>query len=94
MNQTLYSIMLVYCISSVIYLLYVIYVKYKNQSFESELKDNPELLKKYKDIKKTRTIIFIIGLLVGFCFIILFDNKPLHNLNINVDSINDIKVKY
>ncbi len=98
MNQTLYSIMLVYTIASVVYILFMIYQKIrKSPSFENDLQDNEILLNKYRGYKKTRTIVFIIGLLIGFTVILLFDNdktiqniKPIDNVNL---SIHDIYVK-
>ena len=97
MNQTLYLIMLVYSIASIVYILFMIYKSIRKlPSFESEIQDNETLLKKYKGYKKTRTIVFIIGLLIGFAVILLFDNeKTIQNIKlpeVNL-SINDIYVK-
>ncbi len=98
MNQTLYTIMLIYCIASIVYILFLIYQKIKKvPSFEEMLKDNDTLITKYKELKKTRTIVFIIGLLIGFAYILLFENEskpPIvqPNMSLKNVSIKDIQV--
>ena len=75
MNQFILNIMKVYCISSVIYILYSLYLRYtKAENIEAKLKDNEELLNKYKKIKKNRIIVFIIGIVIGLVFLII--NEP------------------
>jgi hypothetical protein len=75
MNQFILNIMKVYCISSVIYILYSLYLRYtKAENIEDVLKDNEELLIKYKKIKKNRIMVFIIGIVIGLVFLII--NEP------------------
>jgi hypothetical protein len=75
MNQFILNIMKVYCISSVIYILYSLYLRYtKAENIEDILKDNEELLNKYKKIKKNRIMVFIIGIVIGLVFLII--NEP------------------
>lgn len=72
MNQFILNIMKVYCISSVIYILYSLYLRYtKAENIEDVLKDNEELLNKYKKIKKNRIMVFIIGIVIGLVFLII-----------------------
>ncbi len=90
--------MLIYCIASIVYILFLIYQKIKKvPSFEEMLKDNDTLMTKYKELKKTRTIVFIIGLLIGFAYILLFENEskpPIvqPNMSLKNVSIKDIQV--
>jgi hypothetical protein len=75
MNQFILNIMKVYCIASVIYIIYSVYLKYtKAETIEDILKDNEELLNKYNKIKKNKTMIFIIGVVIGL--VILIINEP------------------
>ena len=95
MNQFILNIMKVYCISSVIYIIYSLYLRYtKAENIEALLKDNEELLNKYKKIKKNRIMVFIIGIVIGL--VILIINEPsisssIQQITISTKSIvNDV----
>ena len=86
MNQFILNVMIVYSIASIIYLLSIFFYK------SNKLKDilTEEQLDEYNKIKKQKTMIFIIGVVIGLCFIILFDKIPsdtISKASINVKSI-------
>jgi Na+/H+ antiporter NhaD/arsenite permease-like protein len=70
MNQFILNVMIVYSIASIIYILSLFLYKTKN------IKDilNDEQLEEYNKIRKHKIMIFIIGIVIGLCVIILFDN--------------------
>ncbi len=96
MNQFILNVMIVYSIASIIYLLSLFLYKSKN------IKDilNDEQLDEYNKIKKQKIMIFIIGIVIGLCFIILFDNfsfkntvsKTSTNIKNLVEDVSDISV--
>ena len=86
MNQFILNVMIVYSIASIIYLLSTFFYK------SNQLKDilTEEQLDEYNKIKKQKTMIFIIGVVIGLCFIILFDKIPsdtISKASISVKSI-------
>ncbi len=85
MNQFILNIMTVYCIASIVYILYLFFMK--PQKIDDLIKNNEILKEKYKNIKKKRITIFIIGIVIGLGFIIINDSEPLLN------NINKIKIK-
>ena len=98
MHQFILNIMKVYCIASIIYVLYALYLKYTEaETINDILKDNEELTNKYNKIKKNRIMVFIIGLVIGL--IILIINEPSlsisklvsHNKSL-VEDVSDIIV--
>jgi hypothetical protein len=75
MNQFILNIMKVYCIASVVYIIYALYLKIKkSENLDDILKDNKDFEEKYNKIKKNRIMVFIIGIVIGLCFIII--NEP------------------
>jgi hypothetical protein len=84
MNQFVLNIMIVYSIASIIYLLSLFFMKSK------KIKDilNNEQLEEYNKIRKQKIMIFIIGIVIGLCFIILFDNISKTETIINKSSVN------
>jgi len=98
MNYTVVNIGIVYCIASIVYLIYLIYSKLTNKSSVDDIIANCDdiVIENYKKLKRNRIMIFIIGLLVGLITIIIYEpNMPIKlNIDINdVSDINDIYVK-
>jgi predicted histidine transporter YuiF (NhaC family) len=99
MNQFILNIMKVYCIASVVYIIYALYLKYtKAETVNDILKDNEDLKDKYNQLKKNRTMVFIIGIVIGLCIIIITDSG---SINISsamistksiVEDVSDISV--
>ncbi len=86
MNQFILNVMIVYSIASVIYLLSLFFYKFKK--LDDILTD--EQIEEYNKIKKHKIMIFIIGIVIGLCFIIIFDKIPADTISkesINVKSI-------
>ncbi len=86
MNQFILNVMIVYSIASVIYLLSLFF--YKSKKLKDILTD--EQIDEYTKIKKQKTMIFIIGVVIGLCFIIMFDKIPVDTISkasISVKSI-------
>ncbi len=95
MNQFILNIMKVYCIASIIYILYSIYLKYtKANTIEDILKDNKELEDKYNKIKKTRIMVFIIGIVIGLVILIITEpsiSSSIQQMTIpNKSIVNDV----
>lgn len=80
MNQFILNIMIVYSIASIVYLLSLIFMK------STQIKDilYEDQLEEYNKIKKKKIMVFIIGVVLGLCFIIMFDK-------ISVNTNTDIK---
>ncbi len=96
MTEFFNSIIKVFLIASGVYILYLVYLKLsKAETTEDILKDNQELLEKYKNIKKQHIIVFIIGIIIGLGVLVLGDNdkikETLSNENV-VKDISDINV--
>jgi di/tricarboxylate transporter len=94
MNQIIVNIMIVYSIASIVYL---IYIKILNKNtLEAVLVNNTELLEKYKQIKKERAMVFIIGIIIGLILLIFIDNNDMKEINetsyIIVSDVSDIRV--
>ncbi len=86
MNQFILNVMIVYSIASVIYLLSLFF--YKSKKLKDILTD--EQIEEYNKLKKQKTMIFIIGVVIGLCVIIIFDKIPTETIskaNISVKSI-------
>ncbi len=103
MNQYILNIMKIYCIASVVYLIYSLYLKITNAyKVEDLFKDNTDLLDKYNKIKRNRIMVFIIGIVIGL--VILVINEPetislstkltssITNMKSIVDDVSDISV--
>jgi di/tricarboxylate transporter len=94
MNQIIVNIMIVYSIASIVYL---IYIKILNKNtLEAVLVNNTELLEKYKQIKKERAMVFIIGIIIGLILLIFIANNDIKEINetsyIIVSDVSDIRV--
>ncbi len=98
MNKFILGIIKVYVIASIVYIGYMIYLKiYKKPTFEDELNEYPELLDKYKNLKKSRITVFIIGVIIGLILLLLFDNqssltKKIKNTHKMINDVSDIYV--
>ena len=76
MNQFILNIMIVYCIASVVYIIYALYLKLtKSENVDDILKDNKDLKEKFDKLKKNRIMVFIIGVIIGLGVIIM--NEPI-----------------
>jgi hypothetical protein len=98
MNQFILYIMKVYCIASVIYVLYALYLKYTDaETINDILKDDEELTNKYNKIKKNRIMVFIIGIVIGLIILIISEpsisiSKLVSNNKSLVEDVSDISV--
>jgi hypothetical protein len=100
MNQFLLGILKVYGIATLIYIIYLIFIKITNkETLKSILENNTELYEKYKKIKRSHTMVFIFGILVGLIILVINEpDKILEKINmsiketINVSDISDISV--
>lgn len=96
MNQILLGIIKVYMTASLVYIVYIIYLKLsKKPSFDVYLQNNEELLNKYNQMKKHRMMIFILGILIGLGVLVLTDNTKnsiINNATKIVSDVSDIKV--
>ena len=96
MNQFILNVMIVYTIASIIYLLSLLLLK------SNKITDilNEEQMEEYSKIKKQKIMVFIIGIVIGLCFIILFDNffnkeaisKATISVKNIVEDVSDISV--
>jgi hypothetical protein len=95
MNKFILNIMIVYCVASIVYILGLFIKPTNMKDFLTE-----EQLEEYNKIKKRRSMIFIIGIVVGLCIIIMIEPNSLTNnfnkLNINtkqmIEDVSDISV--
>lgn len=98
MNQFILNIMKVYCIASVIYVLYALYLKYTDaETINDILKDDEELTNKYNKINKNRIMVFIIGVVIGLIILIISEpslsiSKFVSNNKSLVEDVSDISV--
>jgi hypothetical protein len=97
MNQFILNVMIVYCIASLVYILYLIFMK--PEKISDFIYNNQELKEKYNNIKKNRIMVFIIGIVIGLGVIIIFDkeqilDKTLSNINVKsiIEDVSDISV--
>jgi formate hydrogenlyase subunit 3/multisubunit Na+/H+ antiporter MnhD subunit len=96
MNQFILNVMIVYTIASIIYLLSLFLLK------SNKITDilNEEQMEEYSKIRKQKIMVFIIGIVIGLCFIILFDNffnkeaisKATISVKNIVEDVSDISV--
>ncbi len=77
MNQFILNVMIVYSIASIIYLLSLFF--YKTKKIQDILND--EQMEEYNKIKKQKMMIFIIGIVVGLCVIIMLDKTSSNNIS-------------
>jgi hypothetical protein len=99
MNQFILNIMKVYCIASLIYIIYSLYLRFnKSEMVEDILKDNEDLKDKYIKIKKNRIMVFIIGIVIGLVILIISEPSSLSfqqiatNTKTIVEDVSDISV--
>jgi formate-dependent nitrite reductase membrane component NrfD len=98
MNSILLNIIIVYSVASFLYMIYIIYKMFfkKEQTISYLLKDNEELLEKYKTIKKQHSMVFIISIIIGLIILIFTEPDKMKELIINnkflINDIQDIKV--
>ncbi len=95
MNQILLGFIKVYITASLIYFIYIIYLKLsKKPSFDVYLQNNEELLNKYNTMKKHRAMVFILGILIGLGILMFTENskESINNINNIVSDVSDIKV--
>jgi hypothetical protein len=96
MNQFILNVIIVYTIASIIYLLSLFLLK------SNKITDilNEEQMEEYSKIRKQKIMVFIIGIVIGLCFIILFDNffnkeaisKATISVKNIVEDVSDISV--
>ena len=94
MNQFILNIMIVYSIASIIYLIYSLVSK------STKMSDilTEQQMEEYNKIKKQRTMVFIIGVVIGLCFIIVFDKTSISlpdtaiKMKHIVEDVSDISV--
>jgi hypothetical protein len=94
--------MKIYSIASVIYLIYYIYLKFTHaETVEDILKDDPihsTILDKFNKIKKTRIMVFIIGIVIGLVILVISEpevislDKPIIQMKSIVEDVSDISV--
>jgi hypothetical protein len=99
MNPFILGIIKIYVVATLVYIAYMIYLKiYKKPTFASELNDYPELLDKYNHNKKTRTTVFIIGVIIGLILLLIIDNptnkdnKSTKQLSKLINDVSDMYV--
>jgi hypothetical protein len=86
----------VYCIASIVYLIYLFYLNLTSKNSVDDIiaKCDNSIIENYKKLKRNRIMIFIIGLLVGLITIIVYEpNMPI-NLNIDMNDVSDINDIY
>ncbi len=88
MNEILKGILIIYIISTIFYFIYK--KKTENDINTIILNLDEDNLNKYNKIKKTRTFVFIIGILVGLGLLLLTDTKEIKKKICNINDINDI----
>ena len=94
MNQFILNIMIVYSIASIVYLIYSLVSK------STKMSDilTEQQMEEYNKIKKRRTMVFIIGVVIGLCFIIVFDKTSISlpdttiKMKLIVEDVSDISV--
>jgi hypothetical protein len=91
MNQIILGFIKVYMTASLIYFLYIIYLKLsKKPSFDFYLQNNEDLLNKYNKIKKHRSMVFILGVLIGLGVLVLTDDSKIDVISNGKKIINDV----
>jgi glucan phosphoethanolaminetransferase (alkaline phosphatase superfamily) len=91
--------MKVYCIASVIYIIYTLYLRFtKAELLDELLKDNENLKNKYNKIKKNRIMVFIIGIVIGLVYLIITEPTSINipqivsNTKSFIEDVSDISV--
>ena len=107
MNNILYNLMLVNLISSIFYVLYIIYEKLKNKNNIDDIlqKLDPDDYDLYIKKKRKHISVYIFGILLGLIVLVVTDSdkKPIiekpvsskyitHKIN-NISDVSDIYVK-
>ncbi len=99
MNKFILSIMKVYCTASLVYVIYCLYLKFTHAETVTDiLKDNSELLQKYNKNKKTRIMVFIIGIIIGLVILVIYEpdiisfDKSITQIKSIVEDVSDISV--
>lgn len=99
MNQFILNIMKVYCIASLVYIIYSLFLRFnKSETVEDILKNNEDLKDKYIKIKKNRIMVFIIGIVIGLVILIISEPSTLSfqqiatNTKTIVEDVSDISV--
>ena len=92
MNEIILSILKIYITTSVIYFIYIVYCKItKKETLDDIINEynNKELEDKYKSIKKTKSIVIILGILLGI--VVLVFTQSSNEINIkNSNTVYDI----
>lgn len=79
MNSFIFNIMKVYCIASLVYISYSLYLKFtKSETVNDILKDNDILIEKYNKLKKNRIMVFIIGIVIGLVVLIMSEPSAIN----------------
>jgi hypothetical protein len=96
MNYTIVNVGMVYCIASIVYLIYLFYLNLTSKNSVDDIiaQCDNSVIENYKKLKRNRIMIFIIGLLVGLITIIVYEpNMPI-KLNIDINDVSDINDIY
>ncbi len=92
MNEIIISILKIYITASIVYFIYLIYLKItKSKTVDDLINEYNEqtMINEYKKMKKKRIIVIILGILLGIAILILTENNSLDN----IDNINNINKK-
>lgn len=88
--NTIISIMSIYCIASIIYLIYTLFF------YKESLKEIVNDIEKYNKIKNHRKMIFILGIIIGLIIVLLFLEEkkilPISSKNIIISDVSDMNV--
>ncbi len=98
MNEIIISILKIYITASIVYFIYLIYLKItKSKTVDDLINEYNEqtMINEYKKMKKKRIIVIILGILLGIAILILTENNSLDNINninkkINSKIVSDI----
>ncbi len=97
MNQFILGILKVYGIATIIYLLYLVFIKITKREtieiiLEKASEQNVELINKYKKIKRVHAMVFILGVLIGLTVLILGEpDKILDKIKLSIkESISNV----
>ena len=95
MNQIIYNLMIVNSIATLVYIMYLFYNKLNNKDDSTLDKDN-DMYVHYKKQQRMRTTVFIIGILLGLIYLIIFESdypKIINNMLKN-NSNNNSNIKH
>ncbi len=98
MNEIIISILKIYITASIVYFIYLIYLKItKSKTVDDLINEYKEqtMINEYKKMKKKRIIVIILGILLGIAILILTETNSLDNINninkkINSKIVSDI----